>query len=132
MHKIAELLEAAAIRLGSADNADLGRALGARGNNPSLLIYRWRQGQSVPRKNFCVPIAQALGIEVEYVMACMEVARRRAQNLAFWRKQASREFHAAAIDAVNALLEKAAEDHEREGRQYLLLARKIRTRAHSI
>ena len=86
----------------------------------------------MPRKNFCVPIAQALGIEAEYVMACMEVARRRALNLAYWRKQASREFHAAAIDAVNALLSKAAESYDREGHEYLSLARTIRGRAHSM
>lgn len=132
MHTIAELLEAAAIRLGSADNTDLGRTLGLRGPSIGKSISRWRQGQQVPRDRFCLPIAEALGIDAGYVMACMVVARRRVLNLPYWRKRASREFHAAAIDAVNSLLAKAAEIYEMEGREYLLMARKIRTRAHSI
>jgi hypothetical protein len=132
MHTIAELLEAAAIRLGSASANDLGRALGLRGTLPGKPITTWRQGKGVPRDKFCVPIAQALGIDADYVMACLVVARRRRVDLAYWRKRANRKYHPAAIDTVNALLAKAADTCEREGREQMLLARMIRTRAHSI
>ena len=130
VHTIPELMMAAATRLGTTNLNDLGNNLGLR--ETSSTLAKWIGGRQVPREKYCLPIAQALGVDADYVMACMVVARRRSLDLAEWRKRASREFHPAAIDTVNALLGKAAATYERDGRTQLLLARAIRTRAHSI
>lgn len=133
MHTIHELLEAVATKLGAAKCGDTADALGLPPNcrrGPS--VARWTRGVLIPGDQYAVPLAQTLEVDVAYVTACLIVARGRDKDLAYWSRQASREFHAAAIDSVNVLLEQVADHREREGRERLLLAENIRTRARSM
>lgn len=90
------------------------------------------RGKSTPGDQYAAPLARILGVDVDYLSACLMVARGRDKDLSYWRRRASREFHAAAIASVNLLLEEAADNCDKEGREYLLLAAKIRARVRSM
>jgi len=107
LHSIPELLDAAAANLGTTGNAALGRRLWVGG----LAIARWRQGRTVPREDYCIPLAQAIGVDAEYIFACLVLARRKSykgHNRAYWKRQASPECHARSIETIDAILGKPA------------------------
>jgi hypothetical protein len=68
-----------------------------------------------------------LGVDPDYVMACLIVARRRVRNYPRWSIRASRDHNATSIASINTFLAKAADEIEREGRANFLIAQEIRT-----
>jgi transcriptional regulator with XRE-family HTH domain len=107
VHSIPELLDAAAANLGTVGHAALGRRLGVGGG----AIVHWRRGDTVPREEYSVALAQAIGVDPQYVIACLVLARRKSykgHNREYWKRQASAEFHARSIDIIDAILGKAS------------------------
>jgi transcriptional regulator with XRE-family HTH domain len=123
MHTIPDLLDAAAVKLGYVSDYRLAKELKTSSQN----ISRWRSGQVVPSNEIVVPLAQLIGIDPHYAIACMVLAKGDA-NSEYWERQASSEHQAAAIKRVNALLEKTAVAYENKAREYLTLAKQIRAR----
>lgn len=123
MHTIADLLDAASVKLGHVSDYRLAKHLGTSSQN----ISRWRSGQVVPNNEIIVPLAQLIGIDPHYTIACMVLARGDS-NSEYWERQASSEHQATAIKTVNTLLEKTAAAYESKGREYLTRAKQIRAR----
>jgi transcriptional regulator with XRE-family HTH domain len=123
MHTIADLLDAASVKLGYASDYRLAKHLRTSSQN----ISRWRSGQVVPSNEIIVPLAQLIGIDPRYTIACM-VLSRGDSNTEYWKREASAECQAAAIKTVNSLLEKTAAAYESKAQEYLARARQIRAR----
>jgi transcriptional regulator with XRE-family HTH domain len=129
MHTIPELLGAAAIRLtqSAANRKGVTEAFAAHGRPINRnQVGQWRRSESVPRDEYAAPLAQILGVDPDYVMGCLTVARRRGKNHSRWKSQGSRDHHAASIAWINTLLGRDADDIEREGHAHLLVAKEIR------
>ena len=124
VHTIADLLDAASVQLGYVSDYRLAKELKTSSQN----VSRWRNGQVVPSNEIIVPLAQLIGIDPHYAIACMVLAKGDS-NRDYWERQASSEHQAAAIRTVNALLEKTAVAYETKAREYLSLAKRIRERA---
>jgi len=123
VHTIADLLDAASVQLGDVSDYRLAKELKTSSQN----VSRWRNGQVVPSNEIIVPLAQLIGIDPHYAIACMVLAKGDS-NRDYWERQASFEHQAAAIRTVNALLEKTAAAYETKAREYLSLAERIRAR----
>lgn len=124
MHTVVDLLNAASVKLGHASDYKLAKHLRTSSQN----ISRWRSGQVVPNNEIVVPLAQLIGIDPHYTIACMVLARGDL-NSDYWERQAGPEQQGAAINTVNALLEKTAVAYENKAHEYLTLAKQIRARS---
>jgi transcriptional regulator with XRE-family HTH domain len=131
MHTIPELLEAAAIRLtGDAANYQcVTAAFGIHGRPlaSSATVFQWRHAMTVPRDENAFPLAQILGVDLDYVRGCLIVARRRVKNYSRWKSQANREQYTGSIVSINTLLAKAVDSLQRKGHESLSMARDIRS-----
>lgn len=55
----------------------------------SSTVYCWRYGQSAPRQQLTLTLAEAAGIDPAYALACMEYHRHREDNLSqHWERLA--------------------------------------------
>src|SRR2546430_13252970 len=123
MHTIAELLDAASVKLKHATDYRLAKELGV----PSQYLYRWRSGETLPNNDQLCTLAQLLGISPYYAIACMVIARGGEKNEAYWRAAAEREPESVKI--VNQLLKQTAAAYERKADQLRERARGMRARA---
>ena len=123
MHTIADLLDAASVKLKHATDYRLAKELGVANQS----VYRWRLGQSLPDNNSLVSLAQLIGINPQYAIACMVIARGGEKNEPYWRAAAEREPESVKI--VNQLLKGTAAAYEREAEQLKERARQFRARA---
>jgi transcriptional regulator with XRE-family HTH domain len=123
MHTIADLLDAACVTLGGVSDYALAKRLDV----PTQSLYRWRLGQSLPENEALVPLAQLIGIDPYYAIACMVVARGKEENEVYWRGAVQR--HPESVQTLNTLLKQTAAGYEREALELKARAKALRARA---
>jgi hypothetical protein len=89
-------------------------------------INAWRRGEGVPSDKNGISIAQALGIDPNYVLACLTAARHG--EMGALPGQTAHADHTSAIRTMNSFLEKAATYYEEKARQQFQKAEQLRTR----
>ena len=122
VHTVAELVCALDAKFRQETDAAKAEALGASSSS----LRAWRRGEEVPTARYGVALARAIGIDPEYVHACLSLARSGDTEAAVG-DEASPD-HASAIRTMNSLLEKAATYYEDKARLHFQKAERLRAR----
>lgn len=123
VHAVVELIYAVDARLEGKTSLQKGKTLGASAG----ALHFWREGKSIPKEKFAIPLARVIGIDFQYVLACLAVARGGDVDAEGRDGESSGVDYAGAIRTVNSLLERAATAYENRG--HLLLQEAERRRA---
>lgn len=124
VHTVVELIHAVDARLEGQNHTQKAKALGA--SDATLPI--WRQGKSIPKEKFAIPLARVIGIDFQYVLTCLAVVRHGGLEAEGREDQSGSVDYADAIRTVNSLLERAATAYEKKGQLLLQDAERRRAR----
>lgn len=104
MHSAKELMRAVDVRFGEQSAARTAKVLGTN----STSVDDWRRGTNIPSDRFASAIAEVIGIDRQYVRACLALAKVIESEREHALSTMDTGQYASAIRAVNTLLERAA------------------------
>lgn len=104
MHTPSELMCAVEVRQGVKNNARTAKALGTN----TTSVDNWHRGINIPGDRFAGAIADVIGIDRQYVRACLALAKVGESEREHAMSTIDPKKHVNAIRIVDTLLREAA------------------------